>query len=198
LLTHPTEPAAYVCVSDNGLVGAIGGGGYDTHTRNALDTATNFDHLLGSLLAMINAPGETDARKLSLDDTLIILNTEFGRTPLAQAAGSDGRNHHPAGYVTAFIGGPITAEQRGVYGAIGRDGLATAFGTPAENRIAALLATGIYPFSQDGFNIANAPGAASELDAAYPPEDVTLYLALAAEQWPDVPELGELVAQRQR
>lgn len=47
----------------------------------------------------------------------------------------------------------------------------------------------------DGARIAAAAG---ELDATYPPEDVTLYLALAAEQWPDVKELGKLVAQRQR
>jgi len=30
LLTHPTEPASYVCVVDSGLVGATGGSGYDT------------------------------------------------------------------------------------------------------------------------------------------------------------------------
>src|SRR5678810_436684 len=38
LLTHPTEPASYVCVSDTGLYEASGGGGYDTHTDNAADT----------------------------------------------------------------------------------------------------------------------------------------------------------------
>ncbi|HEX4419896.1 MAG TPA: DUF1501 domain-containing protein [Kofleriaceae bacterium] len=166
LLTHPSEPASYVCVSDNGLVGAVGGGGYDTHTGNAADTATNFDNLSTALLAIINAPGEADPTKLSLDDTLIILNTEFGRTPLAQAPGSDGRNHHPDGYVTAFIGGPITSDQRGVYGAIGRDGIATSFATPSENRVAALLAMGIYPFAPDGFNVSDVPGVTSELDAA--------------------------------
>ena len=75
-----------MCVSDVGLYEASGGGGYDTHTANARDTATNFDNLLASLLAMINAPGEGDLTKLSLDDTLIILNTEFGRTPFFTAA----------------------------------------------------------------------------------------------------------------
>lgn len=165
LLTHPTEPASYVCVSDSGLVGPPGGGGYDTHQHNARDTAANFDHLLAGLVAIINAPGEADPTKLSLDDTLIVLNTEFGRTPLPQDGG-DGRNHHPGGYVTAFIGGPITAAERGVWGAIGPDGFAAEFATPGENRVAALLALGIWPFAPEGYNVSDVPGASSELAAA--------------------------------
>jgi len=164
LLTHPSEPASYVCVSDVGLERASGGGGYDTHSGNAVDTGMNFDNLLHALIGIINAPGETDPRKLSLDDTLIILNTEFGRTPGRQDA--SGRNHHPYGYATAFIGGPITTAQRGVSGAIGRDGSADTFATPAENRMAALLAMGIWPFAAESFNVADAPTATNELDAA--------------------------------
>jgi len=164
LLTHPAEPASYVCVSDVGLQRASGGGGYDTHTGNALTTAQNFDNLMHALLGAINAPGETDPRKLSLDDTLIILNTEFGRTPGRQDA--TGRNHHPYGYTTAFIGGPITNAQKGVSGAIGRDGNAAMFATPAENRMAALLAMGIWPFAPEGFNVSDAPNATGELQAA--------------------------------
>lgn len=161
LLTHPTEPAAYVCISDTGLREASGGGGYDTHTENARDTAMNFDNLLKALTEIINAPGEADPTKLSLDDTLIVLNTEFGRTPWKQ--GNTGRNHHPYGYATAFIGGPV---QKGVSGAIGRDGMASRYATPSENRIAALLAMGIWPFAAEGFNVADAPSATGELDAA--------------------------------
>ncbi|MGN6107339.1 MAG: DUF1501 domain-containing protein [Kofleriaceae bacterium] len=164
LLTHPTEPASYVCVSDIGLFEASGGGGYDTHTDNAADTAMNFDNLLSGLIGIINAPGEGDPRKLDLDDTLIILNTEFGRTPWRQ--GGSGRNHHPYGYATAFLGGPITAAHRGVSGAIGRDGEAASFGTPSENRMAALLAMGIWPFAADSFNVSDAPTATTELAAA--------------------------------
>lgn len=165
LLTHPTEPARYVCVSDVGLREASGGGGYDTHDRNARDTARNFDNLLRSLTAIINGPGETDPRKLSLDDTLVILNTEFGRTPLPQEGGS-GRNHHPYGYVTAFLGATITPAERGVYGAIGPDGRATTAATPAENRIAGLLAMGIWPFSPEAFAVSDVTDATSEEDAA--------------------------------
>jgi hypothetical protein len=160
LLAHPVEPATYVCISDSGLYEASGGGGYDTHDFNARDTATNFDNMLASLLAVINAPGEADPAKLSLDDTLIILNTEFGRTPAAQ--GDSGRNHHPYGYVTAFIGGPVCA---GIAGAIGPDGFAARFATPAANRIAALLALGIWPFAPEAFTQDDA-AAPSELDAA--------------------------------
>jgi hypothetical protein len=161
LLTHPTEPASYVCVSDTGLYEASGGGGYDTHTNNAVDTAVNFDNMLKSLLGVINAPGETDPRKLNLDDTLIILNTEFGRTPRAQ--GSTGRNHHPYGYVTAFIGGPTT---KGISGAIGPNGIADMYASPAQNRIAALLALGIWPFSPEAFAVSDVGGATGEVDAA--------------------------------
>lgn len=161
LLTHPTEPASYVCVSDTGLYEASGGGGYDTHSENARDTAVNFDHMLKSLLGIINAPGENAPGKLNLDDTLIILNTEFGRTPRAQ--GQSGRNHHPYGYVTAFIGGPTV---KGVAGAIGLDGRAQQFATPAQNRIAAMLALGIWPFAQEGFAVSDVPDSSGELDAA--------------------------------
>lgn len=163
LLTHPTEPARYVCVSDTGLLEASGGGGYDTHTDNSHDTARNLKNLLDQLAAMINTPGENDPTKIDLDDTMIILNTEFGRTPVSQSG--NGRNHHPYGYVTAFIGGPITAQQAGVYGAIGPDGNAQTYLTPSESRIAALLALGIYPFAQESFFVSDVAGAASE-DAA--------------------------------
>lgn len=153
LLTHPEEPARYVCVVDTGLVEASGGGGYDSHDLNSITTATNFNNTLEHLGSIINRPDERDPGKLNLDETLIILNTEFGRTPWAQ--GATGRNHHPGGYVTAMLGGPIRAAQRGVYGAIDRRGRAATYITPGENRIAALLALGIYPFSNEAFSLAD-------------------------------------------
>jgi hypothetical protein len=162
LLTHPTEPASYVCVSDIGLFEAAGGGGYDTHGGHVFDTARNFDHMLAALLGVFNGPSETDPRKLSFDDTLVIINTEFGRTP---EGSFDGRNHWPYGYATAFIGGPIRAAQKGVYGAIGPDGRATTSVDPAECRAAALLAMGIYPFSSEAFATSDVNGATGETDA---------------------------------
>jgi len=38
---------------------------------------------------------------------------------------------------------------------------------------------------------AKVPAALEELDGRFAPDDVTLYLALCAEQWPGVPELAE-------
>lgn len=75
-------------------------------------------------------------------------------------------NHHPFGYATAFIGGPITAAQKGIAGAIGPDGIASTYATPAQNRIAALLALGIWPFAQEGFAVSDVPNAQHEIDAA--------------------------------
>jgi hypothetical protein len=164
LLTHPTEPARYVCVVDTGLIQASGGGGYDTHTENSHDQARNFRNVLESLSSIVNQPGENDPAKLNLDETLIVLNTEFGRTPWRQDGGN-GRNHHPWGYVTALIGGPIGASQAGVVGAIGPDGVATSFVTPAEARIAALLAMGIYPFAPEAFFVSDVQDADGEADA---------------------------------
>jgi hypothetical protein len=165
LLLHPLQPARYVCVSDVGLFEAAGGGGYDTHAANSIDTARNFDNMLRTLTAMINAPGERDPTKLDLDRTLVILNTEFGRAPGRQDGGS-GRNHHPYGYVTALLGGPIRAGQGGIHGAIGPDGVAIDYVLPSENRIAALLALGIWPFSPEGFAVSHVRGARSEEEAA--------------------------------
>lgn len=148
LLTHPTEPARYACVLDTGLVAADGGGGYDTHGIQCVPTARNFTNIVRGLAAVTNAPGENNPRKINLDDTLVLLTTEFGRTPYRQD-GLGGRNHHPAGYVTAMLGGPI--RERGIIGAIDDTGTATSFATPAESRMAALLALGIFPFSADSF-----------------------------------------------
>jgi hypothetical protein len=165
LLLHPDQPARYVCVSDTGLFEASGGGGYDSHLANSRVTSRNFDNLLRTLTAIINAPGEGDPSKLDLDRTLVILNTEFGRTPTRQD-GSSGRNHHPYGYVTAFLGGPIRAGRAGIHGAIGRDGRATDYALPSENRVAALLALGIWPFSPEAFAVSHVRGAGGEVEAA--------------------------------
>ena len=164
LLTHETAPARYVCVMDGGLIPADGGGGYDSHDENPNTQARNLTHTLGGLMAILNAPGENDPTKLDLDKTLIVLTTEFGRAP--QKQGKAGRNHWPYGFPVVLIGGPVRAAQAGVFGATGADGHATLAASPQENRIAALLAVGIWPFSQEAYNVADVPGATSEADAA--------------------------------
>lgn len=166
LLTHPTTPARYVCVVDGGLQMADGGGGYDTHLECSHTQSRNLGHTLRSLMSLINKPGENDPDKLDLDRTMIVLTTEFGRAPYAQGDGK-GRNHWPYGYPITFIGGPVRAASKGVFGACTADGMATATSSsPQENRIAALMALGIWPFAQESYNVADVPGAISEAGAA--------------------------------
>ncbi|MGC6514811.1 MAG: DUF1501 domain-containing protein [Myxococcota bacterium] len=164
LLTHPTASARHVTVVDGGLVPASGGGGYDVHSSHMNATARNALRLLDSLMSIINEPGENDPTKIDLDTTLIVLNTEFGRTPYIQPGTGNGTNHHPYGYVTTLIGGPVTADRSGLVGAIGEDGIATDFVTPIESRAAVLAAMGIYPFTQESFAIGDLRNFADELD----------------------------------
>jgi hypothetical protein len=165
LLTHPTTPARYACVIDGGLVMADGGGGYDTHVENSHTQARNLGHTLKALMALINEPGENDPAKLDLDTTMIVLTTEFGRTPTAQDGGK-GRNHWPYGFPITFIGGPIRGAGAGVFGACGPDSMATVSSSPQENRIAALLALGIWPFDPESYGVSDVPGATTEAEAA--------------------------------
>jgi hypothetical protein len=39
-----------------------------------------------------------------LEDTLVIWNTEFGRSPATQGIGSPGRDHHPDAFTTFLAG----------------------------------------------------------------------------------------------
>jgi hypothetical protein len=166
LLTHPTYPARHCTVVDVGLIQADGGGGYDTHSNGPWRQASNFNNFLDQLLPRINKPGEGDPNKIDLDKTMVILNSEFGRAPGRQSPGSQGRNHWPNGFPQIYIGGPIGTEQAGIYGAIGEDGNATLYTTPAENRIAALLALGIYPFDAVAYSGSDAQGQTQEAPAA--------------------------------
>jgi uncharacterized protein (DUF1501 family) len=140
---------------------APGGGAYDTHNSvHSSVTATNLWNVLATLRQLI------DAGTLDLNTTLIVLTTEFGRTPYRSAggtanAGSNGRDHWPQGFVNVLIGGPI--QSRHVLGRI-LDGDLTG-GPTADNgiadpmdvynatdvRAAALLAGGIDPFANGIF-----------------------------------------------
>jgi len=166
LLTHPTAAAAHCMVVDAGLVAADGGGGYDTHRETPYTQSHNLKAFFDGLLPLVNKPGETDPSKLDLNKTMIILNMEFGRTPGLQSPTTNtGRNHWPYGYTQVYIGGPITNAQRGIYGAIPESGQASTYTTPTENRIAALLAMGIWPFDQASFSSAQVQDSSSESNA---------------------------------
>jgi hypothetical protein len=161
LLTHPTTPAKHCCVIDTGLNEADGGGGYDTHEEMTFTQARNLKNLLTNLMSHVNKPGEGDPAKVDLDKTMIVLNQEFGRTPTPQDGGF-GRNHWPYGYMQVYIGGPITKAQQGVYGSIDESGRAKTFTTPTENRIAALLAMGIFPFDSAAYSNSDVQGQSND------------------------------------
>ena len=163
LLTRENSKAKYINVVDGGLIPASGGGGYDTHSKHVRDSGRNLKNLWTELISIINEPGENDPNKLNLDETLICINTEFGRTPWPQ--NGDGRNHHPYAYVTLMFGGPVTNESQGIVGAIGSNGFASGALHPAESRAAILSALGIYPFAPECYAVSDVYGAGSETDA---------------------------------
>ena len=153
LLTHPTDPARMVTFVDGGIKPSSGGGAYDVHTDHIGDTATNLTHTLRLLAEMVNEPGENDPTKVDLDRTMVALTTEFGRTPFVQRGSGNGTNHHPYGYVSVLIGGPIGPDQAGVVGSIGPDGTARTYVTPVELRAAMLAGMGIWPFAHESFTV---------------------------------------------
>ncbi len=164
LLTRATDDARYVQWIDGGLL-PNGSGGHDTHDNHVQDASRNVSHTMQCLVDIINKPDENDPAKIDLDDTMIVINTEFGRTPHRQ--GQDGLNHWPQGMINVLIGGPISEAERGVYGGITEEeGFANTFVTPAENRMIVMMALGIFPFSNQTFAGGDVVGAKSELEAA--------------------------------
>jgi len=80
-------------------------GGWDTHTNNftsVSDRAATVDRALSTLIS------DLDQRGL-LDETLIVLATEFGRTP--RINGNDGRDHYPRAFSGLMAGGGIRGGQ---------------------------------------------------------------------------------------
>ncbi|QNN24229.1 DUF1501 domain-containing protein [Planctomycetales bacterium ZRK34] len=83
-------------------------GGWDTHTDNfdAMDNKVPvLDQALAALISDLSSRG-------LLDSTLIVLASEFGRTP--RINGNMGRDHHPAAFTGLLAGGGIQGGQ--VYG----------------------------------------------------------------------------------
>lgn len=176
LLTRASDDARYVQWIDGGLI-PNGSGGHDTHDNHVNDASRNVSHTMQCLADIINKPGEGDPAKVDLDDTMIVINTEFGRTPHRQ--GDNGLNHWPQGMVNVLIGGPISAAEKGVYGAITEDdGFATTWVTPAENRMIVMMALGIFPFSNQTFAGGDVVGAPTEFDAATRLRDIYMGMKL--------------------
>lgn len=146
-------PARYVCVIDTGLTST-----YDTHgdgsQQHLLFTSANFYNVLHHLAEVIHHPVNNPAGTLNLDDTLVVINTEFGRTP--NINGNNGRDHWPEGYVSTLIGGPVGGGPS-IRGAIDAAGYTTATHrySPTDIRGAVLLAAGIDPFAEGNFRFAD-------------------------------------------
>jgi uncharacterized protein (DUF1501 family) len=160
LLTHPEYPARYVGIMDGGIQPASDAGGYDTHSNNCDTQSRNLFNTLRVLASVINdkSAGESDPAKLDLDRTLIVINTEFGRTPHVE--GQAGRGHWPYAYPVAFLGGPVRTPS--IYGSLAADFTAEVASTPTMNRMAVLMALGIWPFAPESFNVADVPGTLTE------------------------------------
>ena len=83
-------------------------GGWDTHQNNFItvpDRTAVLDQALGALLSDLERRG-------LLDSTLVVLATEFGRTPRINQ--NAGRDHYPKAFSTMLAGGGVKGGQ--VYG----------------------------------------------------------------------------------
>lgn len=76
-------------------------GNWDTHNANFTRVPELTDELDSAMSALLN---DLKARGM-LRETLVVLATEFGRTPEINA--NDGRDHHPAGFSCVLAGGGI-------------------------------------------------------------------------------------------
>ena len=91
-------------------------GGWDMHNNlwtSMQTTGGALDQALSSLIDDLKAEG-------LFDKTLIVLASEFGRTPKINANG--GRDHHPRAFSSMFAGGGIQGGQ--VYGKTDKLGIA--------------------------------------------------------------------------
>jgi uncharacterized protein (DUF1501 family) len=107
-LTEAGVPIVQVCCAAGDLNGGSGDM-WDTHGDNFNRLRKNllpvFDQGLSALLTDLDQRG-------TLDDTLVVVLTDFGRTP--KINGSAGRDHYPSAYSVALAGGGIRGGQ--VYG----------------------------------------------------------------------------------
>lgn len=113
-LVEAGVPIVTVCCAAGDLNGSAGDH-WDTH-------GDNFNRLKNTMLPTFDRPAaallEDLADRGRLDDTLIVLLTEFGRTPKINAAA--GRDHYPHAYSVALAGGGIKGGR--VYGTSDKQG----------------------------------------------------------------------------
>jgi hypothetical protein len=113
-LTEAGVPIVQVCCAAGDLNGGQGDM-WDTH-------GDNFNRLKNRLLPVFDRAASallTDlADRGTLDETLVLFLTDFGRTP--QINGAAGRDHYPSVYSVALAGGGIRGGQ--VYGSSDKNG----------------------------------------------------------------------------
>jgi uncharacterized protein (DUF1501 family) len=113
-LTGAGVPIVTVVCAAGDLNGSSGDH-WDTHGNNFVrlkrDLLPPFDRAASALLSDLSARGR-------LDRTLVVMLTEFGRTP--RINGGAGRDHYPYCYSVAFAGGGVRGGQ--VYGSSDRLG----------------------------------------------------------------------------
>jgi hypothetical protein len=148
----------HVAVFDGGVDAQLA---YDTHPGGVhLDLTSSGVFQLCTELAAVIGP---NAGQIGLDDTMIVINSEFGRSINFDPNG--GRNHWPSGYVATIIGGPVGT---GIAGALGSNGLPPTISgqracfTPTDLRGAILVAAGIDPFASENFAVQDFSGAVND------------------------------------
>jgi len=78
-------------------------GGWDTHYDNFTAVegrCKEFDQAYAALLTDLGKRGK-------LQDTLVVVATEFGRTPTIKPEHGDGRDHHPSAFSCVLAGGGV-------------------------------------------------------------------------------------------
>lgn len=153
-------PARYVCAIDSGIttIPGLSIGGYDTHgdgtSLHLLNTNANIYNVMHHLADIIHHPINNPGGTVSLDDTMVIINTDFNRTPGIN--GNNGRDHWPFGCLTFMIGGPINGGPS-IRGSINNTGYTdTDYRYSATDmRAAVLLAAGIDPFAEANFRVSD-------------------------------------------
>jgi len=78
-------------------------GGWDTHYDNFAGVAGRCEEFDQAYAALIT---DLDKRGL-LDETLVVVATEFGRSPEIKTEHKDGRDHHPSAFSCLLAGGGV-------------------------------------------------------------------------------------------
>ena len=141
-LTEAGVPVVQVCCAAGDLNGGAGDM-WDTHSDN-------FNRLKNRLLPVfdrgVSALLQDLANRGTLDETLVVFLTDFGRTP--RINGAAGRDHYPSVYSIAMAGGGIRGGQ--VYGSSDSNGAfrRTQPCGPADVHATIFYALGISPRAQ--------------------------------------------------